>query len=156
MRRKLHFESLNDTVAECERLLNSGYVKSGNWSLGQICQHIRLTMESNMNGYPKWMTILGFPLRPFMKRFGLPSLLAGKSPKGIPTAPMFTPPTNVNDVQEVDAFAQCVEQFLTWKTALHPHPGFGAMSHQEFEHFHAAHMAHHLGFLDQAKSDVDG
>ena len=100
-----------------------------------------------MNGYPKWMTILGFPLRPILRRFGMPKLLAGKSPKGIPTAPMFMPSDDDDDAQQVEAFSRCVDQFLSWEGTLHPHPGFGSMSPEEFDRFHAAHMAHHLGFL---------
>ncbi len=150
MRRALEFDRLSNAVDECERLLESGYVRNGNWSLGQICQHMRLTIEANMNGYPKWMTILGFPLRPILSRFALPKLLAGQSPKGIKTAPMFVPPTDVDDVQEVEAFSKCVQRFLADDGELHPHPGFGSMSREKFEKFHAAHMAHHLGFLETA------
>lgn len=150
MRRALIFDQLSDAVDECERLLASGYVKNGNWSLGQICQHMRLTIEANMNGYPTWMSVLGFPIRPLMRRFGLPKLLAGKSPKGLMTAPMFVPPENADDAQEVAAFAKCVTEFLSGEGELHPHPGFGSMSREEFEKFHAAHTAHHLGFLETA------
>ena len=76
------------------------------------------------------------------------ALLAGKSPKGIPTAPVFAPPSDIDDAQEVEAFARCVEKFMSWEGLLHPHPAFGSMSHDEGEKFHAAHMAHHLGFLE--------
>ena len=71
-----------------------------------------------------------------------------EAPKGIPTAPMFVPPGSVDDAQEVEAFARCVEKFMSWEGALLPHPGFGSMSHEEFEKFHAGHMAHHLDFLE--------
>ena len=148
MRRTVGINRLADAVAECERLLSTGYTKQGKWSLGQICQHIRLTIECNMTGYPTWMTVLAFPLRPILRRFGLPKLLAGRAPKGIPTAPMFVSPGSVDDAQEVEAFARCVEKFMSWEGALLPHPGFGSMSHEEFEKFHTGHMAHHLGFLE--------
>ena len=147
MRRNLNFEHLDAAVNECRSLLSTGYMKTGEWSLGQICCHMRRTIEANMNGYPNWMTILGYPLRPILRRLALPKLLAGKSPKGIKTAGMFVPPADLNDAEEVEAFAKCVEQFLASNNPLHPHPGFEEMDRDGFNHFHAAHSAHHLSFL---------
>ncbi len=147
MRRSLQFGELEQVLAEVDSLLAKGYEKSGNWSLGQICWHMRSTMESNMNGYPNWMVILGFPLRPLLRFFGLPRLLAGKSPKGIPTAGMFVPANDVADAREVAEFRKCVKAFMSWQHSLHPHPGFGKMSAEQFATFHAAHAAHHLSFL---------
>ena len=87
LRRKLSLDYLEDVILECERLLRTKYVSNGNWTLGQICQHLRLTIEANMNGYPGWMTIPGYPLRPFLRRFMLPRLLSGNSPAGIKDCP---------------------------------------------------------------------
>ena len=147
MRRSLQFENLEQVVAEVDRLQAKGYEKSGKWSLGQICWHMRQTMECNMNGYPTWMVVLGFPMRPLLRNIGLPRLLAGKSPKGIPTAGMFVPANDVGDAGEVEEFRKCVRAFMSWTHPLHPHPGFGRMSAEEFAAFHAAHAAHHLSFL---------
>lgn len=147
MRRDLIFQSLDQVVAETESLLATGYQKHGNWSLAQICCHLRLTIESNMHGYPRWMVVLGYPLRPILRWFALPKLLRGKSPKGIPTAGMFVPAADLNDQKEVDEFVKCVEIFSQFDKPLSPHPGFGRMSKTEFDQFHAAHGAHHLSFL---------
>lgn len=146
-RRSLKFRDLNDVILETAQLLIGGYSKSGEWSLGQICRHLRLTIECNIKGYPTWMMILGFPLRPILRRFALPKLMAGKSPSGIPTAGMFVPEAGADDEQEVELLRHCVDSFLTSTTSLHSHPGFGAMTKSEFAEFHAAHAAHHLGFL---------
>ena len=115
--------------------------------LGQICRHVRLTIEANMSGYPWWMSLLGYPLRPFLRWFMLPRLLRGNSPSGVKTAAMFVPPTGLNDTAEVEAFAECVRRFLEYQGQLHPHPGFGKLDQDEFNRFHAAHAAHHLSFL---------
>jgi len=144
MRRKLNFQQLDEAIEECERLLNSGYTKSGNWSLAQICCHLRVTIENNMHGYPSWMTVLGYPLRPILRRFALPRLLAGDSPSGIPTAGIFVPPEDCVDEREVHQFGQCVVEFCAATKPMHPHPGFGKMSNEQFNQFHAAHAAHHL------------
>lgn len=145
-RRKLQFDRLEQAVAECHRLLESGYQKTGKWSLADACQHIRLTMESNMQGYPWWMS-LAAPIRPIMRAFMLPKLLRGDSPAGLPTAGIFVPSGEEADQDEVKAFEECVRTFQRFEGKLHPHPGFGRLPKDQFEHFHACHMAHHLGFL---------
>ncbi|MFT5300540.1 MAG: hypothetical protein ACI87E_003915 [Mariniblastus sp.] len=149
-RRAIHFEELDHAVAECERLSQSGYVRNGNWSLGQICNHIRLTIDANMDGYPRWMS-LALPLRPILRRLMLPRLMRGDSPSGIKTAGMFVPPADLNDASEIMAFADCVNRFHSHTEALYPHPGFGRLAKSEFEKFHAAHAAHHLSFLGESE-----
>ena len=147
MRRELICQSLDQVVAEMESLLATGYQKQGNWSLAQICCHLRMTIESNMHGYPRWMVVLGYPLRPILRWLALPKLLRGHSPNGIPTAGMFVPAANLDDQKEFEEFVGCVERFRQFDKSLSPHPGFGRMSKSEFDQFHAAHGAHHLGFL---------
>lgn len=147
MRRQLQLERLPDAIAECERLLHAGYTRSGNWSLAQICCHLRLTIESNLDGYPAWMTIIGYPLRPILRRFMLPKLLSGNSPSGVKTAGMFLPPNDIEDTLELERFKECVTRFVETSRPLHGHPGFGNMTNEEFNRFHAAHAAHHLSFL---------
>jgi len=150
MRRELTLDNLDDAVAECRRLLATGYQRRGAWTLGQMCRHVRLTMESNMEGYPLWMSVLGLPLRPLLRRFALPRLLAGNSISGVRTAGMFVPPAGLDDAAELERFEACVRAFKGGSGPLHPHPGFGRMSREGFERFHAAHTAHHLGFLEPA------
>ncbi|MEM9412354.1 MAG: DUF1569 domain-containing protein, partial [Planctomycetota bacterium] len=58
MRRQILFNGLDEVLNECESLLKNGYVRHGNWTLGQICRHLGLTIAANTNGYPRWMTII--------------------------------------------------------------------------------------------------
>jgi hypothetical protein len=146
-RRRLQFDNLDDAVSECNDLLESGYSKHGKWSLGDACQHITLTIEANMDGYAWWMSIAA-PIRPIMRWLMLPKLLRGDSPAGLPTASSFVPSGDSEDAEQVNLFAVCVSKFHDHTSKLHPHPGFGHLSKEQFEKFHAAHMAHHLGFLE--------
>ncbi len=151
-RRELKFDRLDDAISECAGLLESGYQQTGNWTLGQMCQHLRLTIEANMRGYPTWMNTLGLPLRPLLRVFALPRLLAGNSIGGVRTAGMFVPTTDLDDRTEVRLLEACVGEFEEHTDPLHPHPGFGRMTHEEFNRFHAAHAAHHLSFLIPCRS----
>lgn len=155
MRRQLQLERLQDAIAECECLLRNGYTPSGKWTLAQICCHLRLTIESNMDGYPLWMTMLGYPLRPILRWLMLPRLLHGNSPSGVKTAGMFLPTNDLDDTVELGRFKDCVARFVDSSRPMHAHPGFGNMTHEDFERFHAAHAAHHLSFLHPQTVDAD-
>ena len=89
--RSLQFENLSAAVDDAHQLLASGYVRRGNWSLGQICRHLVLVQDPSIDGYPAWMSLF-VPMRPLMRRWLLPKLLGPDSPRGIRTAPMFMPP----------------------------------------------------------------
>ena len=151
-RRELHFETLSQADDECTRLLESGYVKNGNWSLGQTCRHMRLTIDASIDGYPWWMS-LAAPLRPLIRWAMLPRLLAGKSPAGLKTPRMFVPSDDAKDAAEVELLRDSIARFVEHDGYLHPHPGFGKLPHGVLEEFHAMHAAHHLGFLDDAQSE---
>lgn len=146
VRRQITFKDLDAAVCECKRLSDLGYRKMGNWSLGQICRHLRLNLEASLDGYPKWMSLFA-PLRPIMRKFLLPRLLRGDSPTGIRTASIYVPPDNLDDQSELSAYIESAQRFQTYTGNFYAHPGFGLLDRQLLEHFHAAHAAHHLSFL---------
>jgi hypothetical protein len=145
--RKLNFERLEEAAVEAQSLLDSGYDRRGKWSLGQICQHLRLVQDPSVNGYPKWLSAFAF-LRPVMRRLLLPRLMKGDSPKGIPTAPLFAPANDPDDAAEVAQLAESVRRFKSHPGDYAAHPAFGRMSREDLERVHAAHAAHHLRFLE--------
>ncbi len=144
--RKLKFDNLETAAEEAEALLRSGYERHGNWSLGQICRHLCLVQDPSVDGYPKWFSFFAF-LRPLMRMLLLPRLLRGDSPKGVPTASVFSPPMDVDDAEEVRRFRNSVIRFKSHPGEYAPHPAFGRMNRERLEDLHAAHAAHHLRFL---------
>lgn len=145
--RRLHFDSLDQAGQAARSLLDSGYRAQGQWTLGQICRHLRLVQDPSIDGYPGWMSLFAF-LRPALRWYLLPKLFSQDSPRGIRTASAFVPPEKVDDAQEVELFEQSIARFLSHSGYFHPHPGFGSMSKQQLEALHAAHAAHHLRFLE--------
>ena len=145
--RKLHFDTLDAATAEVQSLLESGYERRGNWSLGQICHHICLVQDPSIDGYPQWFSLFAF-LRPLMRLILLPRLMSGNSPQGIPTAPIFVPSNDVDDADEVSKFIASIARFKAHEGQFAPHPGFGRMDREALEGIHAAHAAHHLRFLE--------
>ena len=145
-RRQLVFKGLEEAVTECQALLDSGYQRGGNWTLAQACRHLRLTQDASINGYPPWMSLFA-PVRPLIRWLLLPRLLRGDSPAGIRTAAIFLPPEDMQDQVELNEFTKSVERFQQHTGYLYPHPGFGKLERSQLEEIHAAHAAHHLGFL---------
>ena len=151
--RNLAFDDLPGAVNEAKLLLASGYVQHGNWSLGQVCRHLRLVQDPSIDGYPWWMSIFA-PLRPVMRTVLMRRVLRGDSPRGIPTASIFKPPQDLDDAAEVQAFAESVERFLSHQGKWYPHPGFGRLDRDQLEQVHTAHAAHHLRFLGPRTSNA--
>ncbi|TWT39296.1 DUF1569 domain-containing protein [Blastopirellula retiformator] len=144
--RNLQFPNIAAAVDDARQLLAGGYVRHGNWSLGQICRHLVLVQDLSIDGCPAWMSVFA-PLRPLMRWWLLPKLLSGDSPRGIRTAPMFVPPGDLDDAVEVEAFAASVERLLRHPGPYAPHPGFGRLPPEKILEIHAAHASHHLRHL---------
>ena len=144
--RQLQFNNLEAAVEDARQLLASGYVRQGNWSLGQICRHLILVQDPSVDGYPVWMSLFA-PLRPLVRRILLPKVLSGDSPREIRTAPMFVPPDDLEDASEVEAFAASVGRLLDHCGSFAPHPGFGRLPREKILEIHTAHAAHHLRHL---------
>src|SRR4051794_29468808 len=69
-RRQLRFHSLDEIAADVERLAAFRHVQPlGNWSPGQVLEHLTLTMNNSIDGFPQFVPALIKPLlRMFMKR----------------------------------------------------------------------------------------
>ena len=107
--RELSFSQLEDAVLEAEHLLDSGYSRHGQWSLGQICRHCREVQEMSLHGLPRWMSLFAW-LRPIYRMTLLPKILRGASPIGLPTAPWLVPRVEMDDREEVAAFRESVQR----------------------------------------------
>ncbi|PQO39440.1 hypothetical protein C5Y96_04860 [Blastopirellula marina] len=145
----MQFATLEEAVVDARQLLASGYVRHGNWTLGQICWHLRIVQDPSIDGYPWYFSLFAF-LRPIVRRTLMPRVLSGDSPKGIRTAPIFVPANELKDDEEVAAFEKSVERFLKHGGSFYPHPGFGRLDRETLHRIHAAHAAHHLRFLQTA------
>lgn len=133
-------------MREAEGLLTSGYTQMGKWTLGQACFHLRVVQDCAIDGYP-WYFALFAPLRPIVRRTLLPRVLAGNSPRGIPTTSIYVPGNDLSDSSEVAAFAESTERLLSHPGPYHPHPGFGRLDREMCEQIYTRHAEHHLRFL---------
>src|SRR5262249_21773604 len=71
-RLNLQFDNLDEMLAYADRLVAAGTTQLGNWSLGQVFQHLALIENASIDGYPKlFPRPLRFLLRVFFKSWVL-------------------------------------------------------------------------------------
>ena len=145
-RRALSLKDFDEVKAELQSVADSGYEMAGEWTLGQICRHLRLDLTCSMDGYPKWMSLFA-PVRPLMRAIFLPRVLRFESPSGMKTMSAMVPPGNLDDDTELRSYLGEIDRFHGFSGRLHTHPGFGLKRREDLERIYAAHAAHHLSFL---------
>ena len=144
--RHLHFDALPDAKAEAERLLESGYLMAGNWTLGQNCRHCGDFMRYSVDGFPGFK--LPWPITSIVRGLFLSEKkLAKPMPKGLPTAPAFKPPTDVEDAAEVAYFAEQLQRVIDHDGEFQKSPVFGKLTPEQWRQIHRAHCELHLGML---------
>ena len=142
-RRHLAFARLEDVMPDVERLL-AGHVTVGQWSLGQICSHLALTIQFSMDGFPEqapWLVrkTLGVLARRRVFR-------TGRLPKGVRVPEAYSPQPSLDVAGEAAALHISIGRFRSLTASLAEHPLLGPMSQEQWERFHCIHCAHHLSF----------
>lgn len=144
-RRKLHFDSLDDFLAEAERLAGGEVKMLGNWSLAQIFTHLAAGIDSTMDGSTFKAPLFVRLMAPMMKK----KFLYGGIPSGfkIPkeAQAQFLPS---DDAQTEAALGQLRAAIERRKTSdkLAPHPLFGKTTKEEAVQFQLRHGEMHLSF----------
>jgi len=141
-RRVLSFSSVSEVVPEVRRLTPSHRVV-GNWSLGQICDHLARSFLGSMEGFDLSRHRLK---RFFIKKRMLEFALNKGIPIGWTVDSNLTPLPAVALDEAVDALDRAVRRYENHRGRLHPHPLFGNMPRETWDRIHCVHCAHHLSF----------
>jgi hypothetical protein len=142
-RRTLTFARLEEIMPEVDRLL-AGHATVGNWSLGQICNHLSGAIRTSVEGPPvraPW--IIRAAIGPLVKR---QILTSGTIKEGIKTLEQFVPKPDLDARAEAEALRATISYYLTHPETRAMHPFFGAMKPEEWDRMHCIHAAHHLRF----------
>lgn len=145
-RRPLRFESLQDVLLDVETLL-SGYQMLGNWSLGQVCQHLAKVLDMSRTSSPEaGPHVLEERTRTIMKRrvFSSGVIAAGVD---VPGSPLPDPADTLDDRAEVERLREAISAYLAHTGPIGAHPLFGALTTDEGLRFQCVHASHHLSFL---------
>jgi hypothetical protein len=146
-RRRLRFESIDDIAAEVERLAKCKDVRTlGNWSRGQVLQHLAMTMHNSIDGFPSFVPApIRFLLRLFLKRRILTTPMSAGFKLPPKAAEHMLPKPTEWDVALAN-FRRGMQR-LKSETKRMPHPAFGPLTSAEWDQLHCRHSELHLGFL---------
>lgn len=145
-RRELRLESFPELKDELARLRATEYRRAGEWSLGQVCEHLSLVMTMSMDGFGDvrvpWFVRAGGPLVKWVV------LRRGKMPAGVRGPKPFMPAGSLpEDARKVDEFVAVIDRYEAFDRPLQASPLFGRMRRAEWDRIHLIHAAHHLGFI---------
>jgi hypothetical protein len=143
-RRNLHFESYDDILGDVRALAARPTRQLGNWSLGQICQHLAAGMDMAIDGPPFKPGWLLRTIGPFIKKRMItrPMSPGFRFPK---TATVLMP-GNLDTAAGVAAIEKAVGR-LRENRQRKPHVIFGAMTHEEWDQLEFRHCEMHLSFI---------
>jgi Protein of unknown function (DUF1569) len=144
-RRQLKFSTLDEILADVERL-NQGKVRAlGNWSPGQNLTHLAIIMNGCLDGIPYqapfyiqtagWFLKKRFLKNPMPAGFDLPKAAAAQLVPG--------------DTSWEDGLRQFRTALQRMKTESqrHPHPVLGELTREQWDQLHCRHSELHLSFL---------
>ena len=147
-----HFDNFDQLLAEVHALNARPTRQLGNWSLGQICQHLGIAMHECVEGdkiftAPLWLRIVGPWVRPRILKRGLPR--GFQIPRG---GERLIPPP----VAFEDGLAKLQGGLAALKSSQRraAHPVFGRMNLAEWDQFHLRHAELHLSFIVPVESEV--
>lgn len=143
-RRTLHFASYQQMLDDVHAMAGRPTRHLGNWSLGQICEHLAKAMEYAVDGAPftvPWYLRLAGPLvknrvltRPLKPGFKLPKSAAAYLPSNTDAA------TGIARLEAAIARYQQTAE-------LKPHSVLGHLSRDEWDQLNFRHAEMHLSFI---------
>ena len=143
-RRELKFATLDEVMPDVERLM-SGHTTVGQWSLGQICNHLAMALRIPVHGYdgplPPWF------IRKVLAPFALKRLMgSGTMKTGIKVPEVFLPKPGLEARDEAESLRAALAAFAAHHGKFRDHPFFGPMTAEQWTRLHCIHCAHHLSF----------
>jgi Protein of unknown function (DUF1569) len=144
-RRELHYANFDEVLADAERLAAGPVQVLGNWTYGQILEHLATALEMSIDGFnakAPWYIRLVAGL--FLRRrfiygamtpgFKLPKPMSGLLPKEASVA------------QGLAHLRRAVERLNAEETRS-PHPVFTKLTREESDQIQLRHCELHLSFV---------
>jgi hypothetical protein len=150
-RRELSFKNLQEIMPDVDRLMDGGYTTVGNWTLGQMCNHLALAMRCTVEGFT---VPVPWHVRNILGRIARWQILRTRSMGAGHQGPAaLMPKSGLDDRAEVEALRATMKMYTAAPGPLRPHPFLGALSRPQWDEFHCIHSALHLSFaLPKARS----
>ncbi|SRR5260370_23142 len=145
-RRELHFNTIDEISSEVEKLAAGPPVRGlGNWSPGQILQHLAVSMNFSIDGNPLhlpwYLRLMG---KIFKGRILNKSMPAGFNLSKEAAATLIPPPTSWE--QGLANVRQALERQKN-ESKRSPSPFLGELTNEEWTKLQCRHAELHLSFL---------
>jgi Protein of unknown function (DUF1569) len=142
-RRTLTFASLAEVMPEVDRLL-AGHRMLGQWTLGQMCNHLSGSIVGSVEGFPvKPPWIIRKTIGPLIVRR---ILKEGRMREGVKLPEKYCPKPGLDDRAEAEALRAAIRLFSAHTGPFAAHPLGSPLPRETWERLHCIHCAHHLGF----------
>ncbi len=144
-RRKLHFDALDDLLADAESAASSPSTRMlGNWPLDRLLAHLAIAINGSIDGIP---FMAPWPVRVIGSFFKKRILTRGTKPGfklNAKTEAAFFPAAGTTS-EALGDLRKAVGRLRTEKaTAIHP--VLGRLTHEEWIQLHLRHAEMHLSF----------
>ena len=140
-RRAVRYQSLDELLADSERLAQCQVRTLGNWSQGQIYEHLARGLDVSIDGTKP----LPAPLRLVLRMLFKKKFLQSAVPAGFKAPSEFNP----DPISAADGLASLRRAVARQRevTERAPHPGFGNITREEWDLFHLRHAEMHMSFI---------
>ncbi|HTM53211.1 MAG TPA: DUF1569 domain-containing protein [Pirellulales bacterium] len=143
-RRQLKFSCYDDILKDVHNLACRPSRQLGNWSLGEICEHLSRAMNMAIDGSSikaPWYIRVAAPLikRRFLSRPMNPGFQ-------LPRSAVQLMPNCKETQQGIAALERAIERLKTEKERK-PHFVFGHFTREEWDQLQLRHSEMHLGFI---------
>ncbi len=151
-RRDLRFRSIDEVLAEVDRIVaaeKAGALKAtGNWSAGQVFNHIATWLNFGWEGFPPSVNPPWFVraiLHLMRNRYIHKPTRAGVMIPGLPGGTLGAEPMSTEEgARKLKA---ALTRLKNGEPAKHPSPAFGPMTEEERTQFQLRHCELHMSFL---------
>jgi hypothetical protein len=144
-RRRLHFTSLEEVVADAEQLIASPTARTlGNWPISQLLTHLAGAMNRSIDGIafraPWYVRLYGmFVKRRVLERGLSPGFKLPREREALAY------PAAASPEAALDILRKAVSRMGN-EPATATHPLLGKLTHEEWTQFHLRHAELHLSF----------
>jgi hypothetical protein len=149
-RRSLHFNNIDEIAADVEVLAGGNVKALGNWSPGQILEHLAKTMDGSMDGmgfHFNWLFRFTATFL-FKNRFLTKPMPPGWTLKGDQAKAL--QPSETSWEEGLHHFRQSIARLQKEERRV-PHPVLGNLTRDEWNQLHCRHSELHLSFLKPAE-----
>ncbi|MCA8999807.1 MAG: DUF1569 domain-containing protein [Planctomycetaceae bacterium] len=150
-RRAVHYDTLDELLAEAERLASEEIEMLGNWTYPQILKHLALSMNNSIDGFPgKAPLPIRLVVRLLRESFLSKSLPAGfKFPNRF--RPQLEPPEETTLEEGLEDLRQAIARVQS-DSQRAPHPVLGQLSREDYDRLHLRHAEMHMSFVRPVRS----